>query len=79
MRTPGVEYFLELELLFFPRVVPFMSLSQLVTPISGLPSLMTCDDYGTRDKWDVHLQLAVCSVAVFVSSRNAPPFVGVVV
>ena len=55
--TPGVEYFLELESLFFPRVVPFMSLSQQVTQISGLPCLMTCENYGTRDKQDVHLQL----------------------
>ena len=57
MRTPGVEYFLERESLFFPRLVSFMSLSQLVTQISGLPWLVTCENYGTRDKWDVLLQL----------------------
>ena len=83
MRTPGVEYFLALESLFFHRVVAFMSLSQLVTQISGLPCLMTCRNYGTRgvwrDKWDVHLQLqlwlfpVVCSAAVFcvVTQRSS--------
>ena len=53
----------------FPRVVAFMSLSQLVTQISGLPCLMTWENYGARDKWDVHLQLVLALSSSLLHSR----------
>ena len=68
MRTPGVEYFLALESLFFHRVIAFMSLSQLVTQISGLPCLMTCENYGTRGVWRDKVGCPYSIVALALSS-----------